>query len=1099
MSGEPQLLILIRLPTRHTLTCSPRLAYRASQIVQKPLGDLSYLLGFDIPSHPLIDLAGIKADGAIIHWSFLEKPKHKSQVKIEIHLNGTLIDRSPCHESAVMITGLQPASFYVVRVALLHNEFSSKSAAIRFRTKPTSSDDFFTPAVNPADPDHDPQQELVPRVRPYRALKDFAPSSPTSTSMAREGSLGLGPVRNTSRRPSPASIQIDPRQDSHADDLDLRDGAETVQQLTERLDAIRRETEDAERLAREEDDEEFRQKDELANERDDLKAQVNDKEKVSRNLKREVNTLERQNTAAQNERAKQERLLQQKKQERVKLTEDMLRWERGAEEMAAEVERIKSERATHLEQMARDKEDLREKQAAESAKLRALDDQVKEKTAEVKKIERIIKDNSPNGSEREPNLVQQLQSDAEEERRWQALRQSLQQQYTGTFTRLENAKKFYVNQMQWLETLRADRRRQEDATQYAPAANDRHRMMEMQRRSSPSVSESPRLGTFPVNHSPFSNPAGPVGAAYNPTPFFNIHNGMSFPNPTDEVAMSEDDRDRLTGGAAMSPTAGAALIPADLFSGEGESRLEQVRPLPGLGSLPGLAGIPGPSPQPQHDQLGAGPASPAASSSRSPSVLASPRASQYNLPTTSSDAVIEGDRRSIRSNRSNRAASGGTGSRFSGMFGIRPRNKSALEEGPPLSKASSMPRQDPGSTGLDSTARKRNSSISGLGGLDGTEDVSSDSPGAATARRAFGFFSKEKSGGWPSNFTAFSRKPASPRPGSTHSNELPRPSMESGRWPSDTWSLADGAAGARGSPLAFGAAGWNAPSQQSRMYGSRHPSRRPSVQYAASGPPEDILEDDDSDAIDPNEAPHLEPIGTKPSKNTAADNAAKLNPNAKDFKSFFSSMKFGGKDKARENGEGSDKNDGLTPQQLTAPPTSHGLEHEESPPNSRKSRDTRDTRSMTTTESSLVESGRTSPDLDQTLSYPTSDVPAASASQQSKESLMQKITRKSSSSKFSLPSFNRQRSRLDVPTTSASTPVPAEDDEDPMNESVSSLKDNSPARSDAKDHRGSRSWSSAFKLGKKKGAGGAAEAQSMSDRISMASGTEDGEDDEEGV
>ena len=1070
--------------------------YRALQILQRPLEDLSSLLGFDIPSSPLLDLANIKADGVIIHWSLPEKPKHKKEVKFEVLLNGTIIDRLPCHESAVTITGLQPGSFYVVRVALLYHEFGSKSPAVRFRTKPASSEDFFNYSNDSVDTENEELHEPMPRVRPYRELRDFTSASPTSTVMTREPSSGLGANRNTSRRPSPAAINIDHSYELQPDEIDPRDSSGTVPELTERLNGIRREIEEAERLAVHEEDEEFRQKDELAKERDELKGEVNEKEKTSKNLKREVNALERQNTAAQNERAKQERALQSKKQERQRMKDDMVRWEGGVKDLKADVERIQKDKASHGERAAREKVTLRARHEEETNKVRALDDEVKEKTAEIKKLERMMKDSSPNGAEGEPNLVQQLQHDADEERKWQALRQTLQQQYSVAFGRLDTAKRYHADQMRYLESLRADRRRQEEMAQYAPPLQDRPRRADSQRsRHAPnrhSVSDSPRLNAFPVTQSPFQANANPATAGFNASPFFNIHNGMTLAGPTDEVTMSDEDRERLTGGAAMSPSAGAGLIPADLFSGEGESRTEHVQPLPGLGSLPGLAGLPGPPSQAQQETGGAGPASPTASSSRSPSVFASPQASQHNLHIGSPDLLMDADRRSIRSTRSSRAPSGGTSSRFSGMFGIKQRSKNTSEDGPPLSKSSSMPRQDQGLSGLDSATRKRNSSISGavLGSLNAGLDSTSETPAAAAGKRAFGFFSKDKAGGWPASFTAFSRRPASPRPGSTHSNELPRPSMDSSRWGADAWSLSDATAGARGSPLAFGS-GWNAPGQQSRIYGSRHPSRRPSVQYGASGPPEDIMEDeDDSDLLDPDQTPHLPPIGTKPSKK--AESGAKLNPNAKDFKSFFSSIKFS-KDKGKDGGESSEKNEGDLLQPSVTTPTAGGMQNDESPPNSRKSRDTR---SMTTEESSINESGRDSPDLARTPSYSNSDVPAPSPSLQGKESFMQKISRKSSSSKFSLPSFKREKSRLDAPTQSnASTPVPAEEDEEePMSESVGSLADVSAAvrandRDSKEGNRGSRSWSSAFKLGKKKG-------NEASDRISMASGTEDGEEDE---
>lgn len=1032
-------------------------------------------------------------------------------MKYEVHLNGTVIDDVSFNESAVTITGLQPGAFYVVRVGVVFNEFSSKSPAIRFRTKSAESGDFFNVAADGHETDSDAAHSSVPRVRPYRALKDFTPASPTTSApMAREASSGLSTGRNNSRRPSPAALGLENYQDPPPNEVEQTDGAETIQQLTEKLDGIRREIEEAEKQAKEEEEEELRQKEELIKERDALKSEANEREKASRNLKREVNALERQNTAAQNERAKQERLLQQKKQERQKVKDDMVRWERGAEEMKADVERLHRDKASYLERLAQEKKTLQNKQTEETARTRALDDEIKEKTAEIKKLERAMKDISPNGSEAEPNLVQQFQNEAEEERKWQMLRHGLQQQYQMAYTKVDNAKRFHAEQLRYLESLRAERRRQDEmVSQYSsPMMLERVPRRRDSRRSRASVSDSPRLGAFQV---PFSGAGAGAGAGgFNSSPFLNIHNGMTLAGPTDEVTMSDEERERLTGGAAMSPSAGAGLIPADLFSGDGDTRTatEYVKPLPGLGSLPGLPGLPGP--QAQHEYPGPGPASPAASSSRSPSVFASPQISQPNLILGSPDNAIDPDRRSIRSTRSNRAPSGGTGSRFSGMFGIKQRHKNVSEEGPPLGKASSMPRQDQGIPGLDSASRKRNSSISGtvLGAVDGGElDGSSEaSAAAAPGRRAFGsFFSKDKTGGWPSTFTAFGRRPASPRPGSTHSNELPRPSIEGSRWGAEAWPSGDASAGARGSPLAFGS-GWNAPPQQSRLFGSRHPSRRPSVQYGASGPPEDIMEDDDSDALDPNQTTHLAPIGTKPPPGSKKpererESGARLNPNAKDFKSFFG-MKFGGKDKSKDAGESSEKQDGSTPL-LSTSTTSHlapGIDNEDgSPPDSRKSRDTR---SMTTADnSSLAESGRNSPDLFRTPSYSNSDVAAPSPSLQTKESFMQKITRKSSSSKFSLPTFKREKSRLETAVPSnTSTPTQAgAEEEEGMSESLGSLRDVRESKDGGPGGSGkgpTRSWSSASKIGKglKKGN----ESTSLSDRISTASGTEDGDDEEEG-
>ncbi|KAF2163773.1 hypothetical protein M409DRAFT_68341 [Zasmidium cellare ATCC 36951] len=1062
------------------------LFYRAYQVLNKPLEELAGLLGFDIPSEPIIDLASIKADGAIVHISLPEKQKPKTSMKFEIHLNGTVIDTLSIHETAATITGLQPEGFYVVRVSLVNNvEFSSRSAPIRFRTKPANSGDFFVISADGHETDQDAAHEVMPRVRPFRGLKDIAPASPDTIPMTREGSsTGLGVKRTLTggRRPSPVSIPSDKHDPPH-DEGEPPEGAETIQQLTERLDAVRRETDEAEKQAKEEDEEELRQKDELIKERDGLKAEAMEKERASRNLKREVNTLERQNTAAQNERTKHERLLQQKKQERQKLKDDLIRWEREVEEYKVAVEKIRQEKEEEASKATEKREELQSKQSEETAAVKALDDEIREKSTEIKKLERVMRNNSPGTSDQhEPNLVQQLQQDAEEKRQWEIQYGQMQQQYAMTVQKLEQAKRFYGEQAAYLDTLRA-RRRQEEAAQYTspPATQERlPRRGDSQRsrraQSGHSSSDSPRMAGFPITSGAFGPSMTSTASMFPSAPFLNIHNGMTISGPTDEIAMTEEEKEKLTGGAPMSPGAGAELLPADLFGDGDKLASDFVAPLPGLGSLPGLPGIPGPpTSQLAQEYTGQGPASPASASSRSPSVFASPQASQQNLAHIGSpDNAMDADRKSIRSVRSNRATSnGGAGSRFSGMFGIKQRAKTtSADDGLALGKAQShsMPRQDQGIPGIDSNTRKRNSSISGavVGGFGNDGSFDAPPPAASSSRRsrAFNLFSsKDKSDGWPSAFTPFGRRPTSPRPVSTHSNELPRPSFDSSRWGVDTWPSGDAASGARSSPLAFGA-GWNAP-QQSRVFGSRHPSRRPSAQYGASGPPEDILEDEDSDTTDSLRAARLGAIGTKPppgskkaEKAAVDEDVPKLNPNAKDFKSFFSSMKLS---KLKEGGTSS----------TNGTPNPDKGEFDESPPNSRKSKDTRDTRSMTTIESSIAESSRNSQDLARTPSYTNSDAAAPSpllgGSSAGKESFMQKLSRKSSSGKFALPTFKREKSKLDSPSSiPTSAPPTTEEEDDQLSASVSSLP-----RESKEVQRGSgRNWSNVLKLGggsKKKG------------------------------
>lgn len=1100
------------------------LTYRAYQVLNKPLEELAALLGFDIPFTPIIDLAGVKADGAVVHWSLPEKQKQRNTLKYEIHLNGNVIDTVSLQESAVSITGLHPDSFYVVRVALVNSlDFSSKSAPIRFRTKQANTSDYYRLANDGNDNDLDPTQEALPQVKPFRGLKDFTPASPDVSAplMTRENSSGGLHKRSiTGRRPSPVALGLEARHEAATDTSDLPEGAETIQQLTAKLDQIRFDTDEAERLAKEDEEEELLQREELLNERDTLKAEAGEKDKESRNLKREVNLLERQNTAAQNERTKQEKNLQQKKQERQKVKEDSIYWEKESVRLKEEAEQIKKQKAEYLESMAREKESLNQQQLQEAAEVRQLDELVRLKVAEIKKLDRAAKNNSPNGVEPENTLVQQYQQDAEEDRNHNMRRYELQQHYAAQVQSLDRAKAFYAAQARFLESVRAERRRTDEASAASaardfpspPPASERGIRRGDSQRSRHTNNDSPRMSTFPAaTSSPFGNGLTST-SGFSTTPFLNIHNGMTVARPSENLSMSDEEKDRLTGGAPMSPGAGAELIPADLFSNDdNRPGPEDVKPIPGLGALPGLGGIslPGLGAQlGQQDFQNQGPASPTSPPSRAPSLFSSPRVSQNNLPT-SPDNYMDSDRRSIHSTRSNRAmTSTNAGSRFSSMFNIKPRVKnSSMDEsisGPALGKvqSQSMPRQDQGIPGLDSATRKRNSSISGTmfgdvlgqqGSADaqgGAEDISNEPTSQPSKRRPFTLnpFSKDKGpDGWPSMFSG--RRPASPRPGSTHSSDLPRPSFDSSRWGSEAWPLNDAASGARGSPLSFG--GWNAPlggqQQQSRIFGSRHPSRRPSVQHGGSGPPEDIMEDEDSDALDADRRPHLAPIGTKPppgsrqaKQDTEEPIDPKLNPGAKDFKSFFNSIKLSSKDKEKlreAEASGSQTPSSLTPGAST---THHGLGvDDESPPASRKSRDARST---TTIESSVAESMRNSTDLARTPSYSNASETASNASPMigsgslGKESFMAKLTRKSSSGMAFLPTFKRDKSRLE--------PAATEDDDEALSASASSV-----GRESREAQRTSRSWGNALKLGKNKKGG---ETPSVSG-LSITSGADDEE------
>jgi hypothetical protein len=65
---------------------SSRVAYRAYQVLTQPVEQLVQVLGLEVPVAPLVSLAGIKADGVLLHW---KPPDQRTSVlKYVIRING---------------------------------------------------------------------------------------------------------------------------------------------------------------------------------------------------------------------------------------------------------------------------------------------------------------------------------------------------------------------------------------------------------------------------------------------------------------------------------------------------------------------------------------------------------------------------------------------------------------------------------------------------------------------------------------------------------------------------------------------------------------------------------------------------------------------------------------------------------------------------------------------------------------------------------------------------------------------------------------------------------------------------------------------------
>jgi len=1145
-------------------------------VLNKPLDELVGLLGFEIPSGPNVDLAGVKADGLVLHWKPTDE--RKTTNRYDIQVNGVIVGDVSHSDTSIVISNLRPEQLYIIRVITVNSvDFRAASDAIRVYTKSASSADFFNP---PCSSDSPAAAAAVgrPSVTPVKPFADFSPAPPTPPPLVRETSTGPAQPKRSlpGRRPSPAVLGIDTQHASYDQIADDESG-ESQHALTAKLDEIARDTTDIDRQIQEEDHDAATARAALVKERDDLRSDLKEKEDTSRDLRKQANTLERSNQSAQNKKNAQEKALQQKLNQRKKLTDDASKWAAEMEDMQAETVRLQDTKAALMKDAQAEKAVLQEKQTQELQALRDIDDRNRDVGSRIKQLERDTT-NSPSNAESNEHNDSALAAELEQDRLWEARKHSLEEQYVAATQALANARRICFDATHSLNMAKQRHTEFANLAQSAPGfdqpisrANSQHHSRRPPSR--PATTSQSNSSTFapPTTAPSFGNTttaappsfnnltAGPSFAntvssvspsfAAAPAPFFNINNGMfNGPLSFNSMQFSDADVEKLTGGAPMSPGAGADLLPADLLSnadeepprsflappfqhsggddsdGDTDGRQHSAtQMIPGLGALPALGVIPGLGASRALERI-EGPTSPGSIDSQSPSLFASPRASASNLAFNSPDNPIDSDRRSIRSSRSARATSGSvmhSGSRFTQILGLdklnRQRGKTVSEEGPSLgtlskSQSQSMPRQseedidDPeGSSSL-----RRNSSHSGnfFGGMLSRATAQNRGAGSdsapnqkhiATRRRPFNMF-PTRTDGWAAFMGGDNNRPSSPRPGSTHSTELPRPSGESSTW--GFWPSSVEVFGQRSSPLS---ADWvtpqsNLPMSNSQPWGSRHPSRRPSIQHGNSGNGvSDYILEDDTDHSDAGASVPLPPIGTRPAQAPPRVPSPKLNPAAKDFKSLFSgkrSKKDDGdkkKDQDKSNEDASTTpvaSSSVAPREnvsMGSPEIRGGDERDWSPAMSRKSRDAH---SIMTADSSINGySARNS--LDHSVSHTPSEAltpSSLSGSVNNKESFMAKLTRKSSSGKFGLPVFSRDKK------TRMQRGSLIDEDEDALTHSLDSIATTNNSNDDKKSGRGStRSWSSMFgggKMGKGKDRGDKTPSVSEASAASETGGDE---------
>lgn len=886
-------------------------------------------------------------------------------------------------EPAIVVSGLKPNHFYNVRViAVGSNNFQAGSRVIRLRTfaqdgRPQLGNSRLPSNFMAEEPNGSGQGEHTDENGPARGLLpalETAASSEGVESPAREGSStgGSGPRRNTiTRRHSPSTTSLDQAPIRDETDANLK---KSLPELTERLDSIRKESEEVQSLMKKEDADHRRTVEDLETEKQNIKGDQKKKEEHTEKLRRDVNSTDRAMRKAMQSKEKLEKSLKEMQNKREAIQTEIEAFDRQIEGMQKEqgsFEKKKQDLAEYREDRTtlerKCNEDLQSKCAQ-------LEQELKEKREKVKELERERKqlpggDDDGGWSEKETELRR------ESFRKCKEL-SDLHGQEVKNGRRMDEQIRLLSHQLQPITHPHYSPYTQANAS---ATDFDNPTVTQLKRRSRNSNSFSNISLTSPSPPYTQVDPTVSVTAfsssrTANPAPGFA-------PLPLYSAAESYDDVGIRAGSVPLSPSAATQFLPS-FFRDEDDTSLV---PVPALDSL-----LPLHSGSPEND-----PQSPA-SSGRPTSILSSPQGSTNNLLFPVYQADI--DRRGLGSAANVTEA---TPHKLGGLFSFqRARPAKAVEiEGPLLGslkqgQSQSFPRQADDPDGL---GNKRRISLSGSWNMfnrnsAGPDVLEANAPNSRIlSTKSFNPFSSAHRA--PGLLTE--RDPSSPRPASIASSEFPRPSTDS----NSMW-------GAVGDPpgLAKARGMWS-----SDMPWSRTPSRRPSLHGSPSAlkttlatAEDEILGENDTVP----DAREVGVIGSRPPQSSKA--LGRLNPNAPAFiGSFFKpkSEKGDGRDKLKsketksKTKESKDKSRGKEPASTLDTTNAPSIDME-SPSDPRKSRDGYSVHTQTS-----VSESRDSLSLDQSLSNTPSELASTGLPSNVKDeaNVVRKLFRKSSSSKFSLP------------------------------------------------------------------------------------------------
>ena len=804
--------------------------------------------------------------------------------------------------------------------------------------------------------------------------------------------------RNTvsSRRHSPSVASLD--QPALKDKAPATpETQESLAELNEKFQRIRKEISDTVAQYEREEAEFKVQEDQLRKDLERKRQALKEKESNTEQLRKRVNITGEQMRAAEKERAKKEQLLKDKKAKLASARGHIAKLEAETESMRAKRECFASKKAeldefreTKVAALDKDNGVLQE----ECSKLEA---ELKEKGKMLKEL-KLERQKLPGGDADE----RWRETDIQLKKEWEARRKMLEQRILSEMQRRHDL----TAQVRMVHNLIEQYRAHQSAMtnpylQGNPPGIDfvdqsQQNHLKRLSRQSISLAGLPPHSQIPLQESSYiTAPGYGSRASFAPGPYVDASTAAdSFGH---DQAFSSAEISSLTAGAPLSPTA-TSLIPAGILGDDDLLPSPESRHLQSPFGRPMSANL-----------LDADPQSPA-SSNRSLSLISSPRSSSQHLPFPAFPGE-PGDRRSreIGGITSSPTAPAVQPSRFTSLFSpfqrARAAPKATEELGPPLGtlkpgQSQSFPRQ------LDDwdAANKRKSSLAG--GLFSRNSVHVDSGDSHSTNNSSSFSSRRLIPfSWAQGVSGppgVSRDPSSPRPASIASSELARASTDGG----SIW-------GAPGDSNLSKSRLWT--SSDARWH-SHNPSRRQSVHGQVNAPettlasPEDEILDDE-DLLNPEVSPsQVGVIGSRPP--TSASISQRLNPKAPTFMAgLFRKPDRDGKERVEARAKSKDKSKDKEKNKEKEKASASGAYHsgdqgshlagdDDSPSDSRKSRDTFSVHTQTS-----VSESRESLNLDNTWSNtPSEPSMGLSSSLKEQDNVVKKLFRKGSSSRFNLSS-----------------------------------------------------------------------------------------------